>query len=368
MDRFQLQQRYNEDDRNFQKLALSGADLSGLDLRDVDFRGADLYGAKLMDSLLHRANFSVQPHHDRTNLAYANLSGADLSGADLCGADLAGASLEGAIVQGALYDAATTFPLGFKPEAAGMIHRQERDRQNRIDQTALLRTQVAGSNTPEPRPAPLPAPLPAPAAPLTSPPAGSPPTLFAPPPPEAASTLSSVLDNTVTSVDISTSVSASHSAPQPSTAKPTQPASSSKLGCTSMIALSGLGFLGGMILAVMTGILGLNPVGLRFNPQNPNPFQSLQYPQAACGDPLPSNPGEFPVNVYPVFIDDSDANLTQVVAQYCQDAFRTNRKDSGALAIQVASFRTSERAQQFAQFMQQVVGSGDTGIPTQIDR
>jgi uncharacterized protein YjbI with pentapeptide repeats len=140
MDGNQLNQRYVLGDRSFQNLDLSGAELGGIDLRDADFRGSDLYGAKLMDSLLNRVNFS-----DSTNLAYADLSGADLSEANLSGANLEGANLEGAIAQGAIYDRNTTFPVSFKPEAAGMIRAEDRDRESRVAQTEFLKSQPASA-------------------------------------------------------------------------------------------------------------------------------------------------------------------------------------------------------------------------------
>jgi hypothetical protein len=102
------------------------------------------------------------------------------------------------------------------------------------------------------------------------------------------------------------------------------------------------------------------------NQSQTNLFESVQYPQPACGDPLPINDSDFPVDLYPVFVNDSSGALDTVKANFCRDAFVTTRKDSGIQSVQVASFRSQQRAAQFAQFMQQKVGSGDVGTPTRI--
>lgn len=322
-----LKQRYESGDRTFQKLDLSGADLSGVDLRDADFRGSDFYGARLMDSLLNRVNFS-----ENTNLAYTDLSGADLSESNLCGANLEGANLEGAIAQGALYNQDTTFPVSFNPATAGMIKAEERIRQSRIVQTDLLKAQ-----------------------PASTPPA--PQTEIEPQSPLEPSVLPSGLESTTTSVS------------DPPPPLPTVPSNRPKnsicscMGCSCMVAFLLIS------LGLGTIIFGLSLFEPLFNFQRPaNPFKTLQYPKSACGDPLPRDPKKFPVKIYPVFVDYSSANFNKVSRQFCRDAFQTRRKDSGALVIQVASFNRPERAKQFAEFMQQAVGSGYLGTPTQLNR
>jgi Pentapeptide repeats (8 copies) len=323
-----LKQRYESGDRTFQKLDFSGADLSGLDLREADFRGSDFYGAKLMDSLLNRVNFS-----ENTNLAYADLRGTDLSESNLCRANLEGANLEGAIAQGALYDQDTTFPVSFNPATAGMIKTEERDRQSRIIQADLLKAQ-----------------------PASTPPDSQ--TEIEPQSPLEPSVVPSGLESTTPSV--------SDPPPLPfPTAPSNRPKNSicSCMGCSCLVAFLLIS------LGLGTIIFGLSLFEPLFNFQRPaNPFKTLQYPKSACGDPLPRDPQTFPVKIYPVFVDYSSANLNKVSKQFCQDAFQTRRKDSGALVIQVASFNDSERAQQFAEFMQQAVGSGYTGTPTQLNR
>jgi uncharacterized protein YjbI with pentapeptide repeats len=329
MNNNQLKQRYASGDRNFQKLDLSGAELSGLDLRDADFSGSDLYGAKLMDSLLNRVDFS-----DRTNLAYADLSGANLSEANL-----SGANLEGAIALGAIYDQHTIFPVSFSPDLAGMIRAEDRDRENRVAQAEILKA----------RPASAPPQNLAPQADIESQPIIEPSVL---------SILPNDLDTTTTSEsDPSSSPSSAAQSNRPKNS------ACSCVGCSCMAPL-----------LVISLALGIIVFGLRlFDPllnfqRAANPFNAIKYPRSACGDSLPRDSKKFPVKIYPVFVDNSSANLAKVSKQFCQDAFQTRRKDSGVLVIQVASFNSPTRAKQFAEFIRQKVGSGYTGTPTQIYR
>jgi Pentapeptide repeats (8 copies) len=331
MNSNQLKQRYESGDRTFRKLDLSGAELSGIDLRDADFSGSDLYGAKLMDSLLNRANFS-----DRTNLAYADLSGANLSEANLIGANLEGANLEGAIAQGAIYDERTIFPVAFNPATAGMINAEDRDRQSRIDQTNTLKAQSASASFQDLNPAPE--------------------IEFHPS--EEPSVLPSDLESETTSA----------SAPSPlplPVIESNRPKNSacSCVGCSCLVPL--------LVISLTLGtiIFGLNIFKPWFNfKRAANPFETVKYPRSACGDPLPRDPKKFPIEIYPVFVDSSSANLSKVSKQFCRDAFQTRRQDSGAIVIQVASFNSRERAQQFSEFIKQKIGSGYIGTPTQIYR
>jgi hypothetical protein len=330
MDRNQLKQCYDEGDRNFQKAELSGVDLSGLDLREADFRGADLYGTKLMDSLLCRADFS-----GGANLEYANLRGADLSEANLSGANLAGASLDGAIAQGAIYDPKTVFPVGFDIKAAGGIDVQELERQSRIASVNQLKTQAAQPKVPDPEPVIEPEPIVE--------------------PPQTIFTAQTPVSTAYSNPDDSSMLFPPTRITEPSSiAAPPQKQSNSWLGVAfGMLFVLGLGF-GAMNLVKPS------------SQSQTNPFESVQYPQPACGDPLPTNDSAFPVDLYPVFVNDSSGALATVKANFCRDAFVTTRKDSGIQSVQVASFSSQQRAAQFAQFMQQKVGSGDVGTPTQI--
>ncbi len=331
MDGNEINQHYASGDRNFQKLDLSGAELSGIDLRDADFSSSDLYGAKLMDSLLNRVDFS-----DRTNLAYADLSGANLSEANLSGANLEGANLEGAIALGAIYDQNTTFPVSFNPDLAGMIRAEDRDRESRIAQTEILKVQPASALLQDL----------APQADIESQPVIEP----------------SVLPNYP---DATTTSESDPSSSPSSAAQSNRPKNSvcSCVGCSCMAPL-----------LVISLALGIIVFGLRlFDPllnfqRSANPFNAIKYPRSACGDSLPRDPNKFPVKIYPVFVNYSSANLAKISKQFCQDAFRTNPQNSGAVVIQVASFNSPTRAKQFAEFIKQKVGSGYTGKATQIYR
>jgi Pentapeptide repeats (8 copies) len=326
MQRNTLQERYEQGDRNFQKADLSGIDLSGLDLREADFRGADLYGTQLMNSLLCRADFS-----EGTNLGYAKLQGADLSEANLSGANLEGAGLEEAIAQRAIYDQKTVFPVGFDIKAAGGIEVQELERQSRIESIAQLKSQAAQSK---------------------------------------ASVLEPVVEPQQTSSTVQTSVGdstafvnpddsgyfSSPSTPTPVPIATTPPKSSG----------SCLGIFFGMFLVLGLGFAALNP--FKSSNVSQNPFESVQYPRPACGDPLPTNASAFPLDLYPVFVEYSSSTLNTMVTNFCRDAFATTRTGLGDRWIQVASFNNKQRATQFAQFMQQKVGSGEVGTPTRIPK
>ncbi|MGC1393127.1 MAG: serine/threonine protein kinase [Coleofasciculaceae cyanobacterium] len=97
-----------------------------------------------------------------------------------------------------------------------------------------------------------------------------------------------------------------------------------------------------------------------------NEFDKVDFPQANCGDSLPTN-SEGTIQFYPVFIDFSDNNLQQVKANFCGDAYRTTREDTKQLAVQVASFTSRDKAQLFRDFMERKLGSGEVGQPTIIE-
>ncbi|MEQ8956423.1 MAG: hypothetical protein RLP02_00640 [Coleofasciculus sp. C2-GNP5-27] len=102
------------------------------------------------------------------------------------------------------------------------------------------------------------------------------------------------------------------------------------------------------------------------NPDN-NPFSKIAFPQATCGDRLPQEPTAYPVKLYPVFINYSDRNFSEVKSKFCQDALSKVR-ENGQRAIQVASFLTPERAEAFKDLMIDSFGSGEVGEPAIIDR
>jgi hypothetical protein len=111
---------------NFADTALTHGALTSTDLRGANFFQADLDVADLRGADLSEATLISTSMRDATIkgaiLRNAYIADADLRGADLTYTDLSGASLEGAKLTGArlspiCYDAATTWPQGFKPPA-----------------------------------------------------------------------------------------------------------------------------------------------------------------------------------------------------------------------------------------------------------
>jgi hypothetical protein len=82
-----------------------------------------------------------------------------------------------------------------------------------------------------------------------------------------------------------------------------------------------------------------------------NPFDRASFPKESCGDKLPNGSKTDTVNFYPVFIDYTESNLRAVKANYCRDALKKLKKDQGKEVIQVASFTSEERANQFKEFL-----------------
>ncbi|MBK4730815.1 hypothetical protein JJD41_13210 [Oxynema sp. CENA135] len=101
--------------------------------------------------------------------------------------------------------------------------------------------------------------------------------------------------------------------------------------------------------------------------QPTNIFDSVSFPQDACGDNLPEDPQAYPVDFYPVYIDYSESNLQAVKSKFCRDALKKYREAKGKDYIQVASFVGEERANQFKKLMQQELGSGEIGEATVIE-
>lgn len=88
-----------------------------------------------------------------------------------------------------------------------------------------------------------------------------------------------------------------------------------------------------------------------------NPFDRASFPQKYCGDKLPNDSKTNTAKLYPVFIDYNESNLQTVRTNYCRDAFKKPSKDKGQEAIQVASFTSEERANQFKEFLESKLGS-----------
>jgi uncharacterized protein YjbI with pentapeptide repeats len=84
--------RYQQGERNFAHIDLSGASLSGVNLREIDLTGANLTGANLSWSFLSGAKL-VGACLRRADLRSAGLAGANLGQSNLSGANLAKADL-----------------------------------------------------------------------------------------------------------------------------------------------------------------------------------------------------------------------------------------------------------------------------------
>jgi len=89
------------------------------------------------------------------------------------------------------------------------------------------------------------------------------------------------------------------------------------------------------------------------------------FPKASCGDPLPTNPNDYPVDFYPVYLPDSEANL-QLAQRFCQDALSKRRKDSRTRAVQVAAFTTKQKAIEFRDFLNSETSGSTIAPPTRI--
>lgn len=94
-----------------------------------------------------------------------------------------------------------------------------------------------------------------------------------------------------------------------------------------------------------------------------NEFDTVEFPQQSCGDALSTNSAS-PTPFYPVFIEYSESNLQAVKSNFCADAYKANRKDTGQEAIQVASFTDRDRAASLSDFLKRKIGSGEVGQPT----
>lgn len=89
-------------------------------------------------------------------------------------------------------------------------------------------------------------------------------------------------------------------------------------------------------------------------------------PKSTCGDPLPTNPNDYPVDFYPVFVPGNESNLQRARSRFCQDALLRKRKDTGIRAVQVASFTSKQRAIRFIEILNSEFKDADIGPPTTI--
>ena len=73
---------------------------------------------------------------------------------------------------------------------------------------------------------------------------------------------------------------------------------------------------------------------------------------------MPTDKKTDTVKLYPVFVDYSDSNLKTIKTNYCGDALKITTKYQGKkYVIQVASFTSEERANQFKDFLARKLGS-----------
>jgi hypothetical protein len=98
-----------------------------------------------------------------------------------------------------------------------------------------------------------------------------------------------------------------------------------------------------------------------------NIFQDTDFPLDSCGDGLPTNPQAFPVSFYPVYVSMTDANLNKMTRSFCRDAYAMTRKDVGKKAIQVASFTSLDRAEDFKSYLAQFFSGVEVGEPTIVE-
>lgn len=108
--------------------------------------------------------------------------------------------------------------------------------------------------------------------------------------------------------------------------------------------------------------LNLSP-SIAPNNVDSNPFAKESFPKKSCGDSFPTDPQDFPVSFYPVFVDYSETNLQKINLNFCEDAYQLIREETGKESIQVGSFTSLDRAEAFKEFMIDKVGSGEVGKP-----
>lgn len=94
--------------------------------------------------------------------------------------------------------------------------------------------------------------------------------------------------------------------------------------------------------------------------QTSRPFSEIYYayrfPKNTCGNRDPGGTNDW----YPVYVKYSEYNLTKIRNFYCGDALK-NRRQTGEMSIQVASFLNQQDALDFANVMQSELGSAEVG-------
>ena len=159
----EILKRYQNGDRLFAEVDLTGVHLTRADLTGADLRGANLSDANLSDANLSGANLTganltgarlTGAHLSEAHLYGANLSGANLTGANLSGANLSGANLYGANLYGAnlykvdltgadLTEAKYTKTPTERTKGVSMTQGQEAAQQDDHSSENQARTQVA---------------------------------------------------------------------------------------------------------------------------------------------------------------------------------------------------------------------------------
>lgn len=69
--------------------------------------------------------------------------------------------------------------------------------------------------------------------------------------------------------------------------------------------------------------------------------------QKTCGDSLPESSTAYPVTFYPVVVDYSEKNLELLKSHFCKDSLKRFSKEMRKNIIQVASFNSQDKADQF---------------------
>lgn len=91
-------------------------------------------------------------------------------------------------------------------------------------------------------------------------------------------------------------------------------------------------------------------------------------PQATCGDLLPTDPSAYPLDIYPVHIEDIGNNLQIAKSKFCADALQLTREETGKKSIQLGSFTSMERANSFKNKLKSDFNSAEVGKPTRVDK
>jgi hypothetical protein len=87
---------------------------------------------------------------------------------------------------------------------------------------------------------------------------------------------------------------------------------------------------------------------------------TFQFPMGSCGDSSTGGRDTW----YPVFVDFTEKQLSDIKSKYCRDAIAHFRKEIGKQSIQVASFTSNAKAEELAGLLKTEFGSGEVGKPS----